>query len=108
MLGYIPCTLAPKVSAFLRRDLNKGFAEVTGDKDSGYGLEVPCTLPSLWTKENYVHTMNYYFEYKLLVDVVSLSVYGGIFIVMQLVYFLFWPCEFDVDHIMWFMVHYGS
>ena len=33
-------------TAFLRRDINKGFAEVTGDKvnrGAGYGLEVPCT-----------------------------------------------------------------
>ena len=43
---YIPYNVAPKVSAFLRRDVNKGFAEVTGDKvnrGAGYGQEVPCT-----------------------------------------------------------------
>ena len=32
VVGHIPYNIAPKVSAFLRRDVNKGFAEVTGDK----------------------------------------------------------------------------
>ena len=35
-----------KISAFLRRDVNKVFAEVEGAKvnrGAGYGLEVPCT-----------------------------------------------------------------
>ena len=46
IVGHIPYNIAPKVSAFLRRDINKGFAEVTGDKvnrGAGYGPEVPCT-----------------------------------------------------------------
>ena len=46
VVGHIPYNIAPKVSAFLRRDVNKGFAEVTEDKvnrGAGYGLEVPCT-----------------------------------------------------------------
>ena len=32
VVGHVPYNLAPTVSAFLRRDVNKGFAEVTGDK----------------------------------------------------------------------------
>ena len=42
---HVPYNLAPTVSAFLRRDVNKTFAEVTGDKVSrgaGYGLEIPA------------------------------------------------------------------
>ena len=46
VVGHVPYNLAPTVSAFLRRDVNKGFAEVTGDKvnrGAGYVLEIPCT-----------------------------------------------------------------
>ena len=46
VVGHVPYNLAPTVSAFLRRDVNKGFAEVTGDKlnrGARYGLEIPCT-----------------------------------------------------------------
>ena len=45
IVGHVPYNLAPAVSHFLRRDMNKGFAEVTGGKvnrGAGYGLEVPC------------------------------------------------------------------
>ena len=44
VVGHIPYNLAPKVSALLKRDFNKGFAEITGervDRGAGYGLEVP-------------------------------------------------------------------
>ena len=43
---HVPYNLAPTVCTFLRRDVNKRFAEVTGDKvnrSAGYGLEIPCT-----------------------------------------------------------------
>ena len=43
VVGHIPYNLAPKVSAFLRRDVNKEFAEITGDRlnrGAGYGLEI--------------------------------------------------------------------
>ena len=47
VVGHIvPFNLAPVVSAFLRRDVNKGLVEVTGPKinrGAGYGLEIPCT-----------------------------------------------------------------
>ena len=45
IVGHVPYNLAPILSAFLRRDVNKGFAEVTGDelnRGAGYGLEIPC------------------------------------------------------------------
>ena len=37
--------MAPVVFQFLRRDFNKGFAEVIGSKvnrGAGYGMEIPC------------------------------------------------------------------
>ena len=46
VIGHMPYNIAPTVSAFLRRDVNKGFAEVVGERvncGAGYGLEVPCT-----------------------------------------------------------------
>jgi hypothetical protein len=54
VVGHVPYNLAPTVSAFLRRDVNKGFAEVTGgnvNRGAGYGLEIPCTY-RLSTVEN--------------------------------------------------------
>ena len=45
IVGHVPYNIAPSQSLFLRRDVNKGFAEVTGEKFNrgvGYGLEIPC------------------------------------------------------------------
>ena len=43
VVGHVPYNLAPWLSQFLLRDVNKAFAEVTGQKlNRGYGLEVPC------------------------------------------------------------------
>ena len=45
VVGHVPYNLAPRFSQFLLRDVNKAFAEVTGEKvnrGAGYGLEVPC------------------------------------------------------------------
>ena len=44
-VGHLPYNMAPTVSAFLSRDTNVGFAEVTGarvNRGGGYGLEIPC------------------------------------------------------------------
>ena len=44
-VGHVPINLAPVFSYFLKRTLNKGTAEITGNKvnrGAGYGLEVPC------------------------------------------------------------------
>ena len=41
---------------YLRRDVNKAFARVTGGKvyqGAGYGLEIPCVYQFLWTKALY-------------------------------------------------------
>ena len=54
-------TTAPKMTAFLRRDVNKGFAEVAGDqvnRGAGYGLEVPCTY-RLYGPKAYVDKMKF-------------------------------------------------
>ena len=45
IVGHMPYNLAPIVERFLRREVNKGFTEVTGNKvnrGAGYGLEIPC------------------------------------------------------------------
>ena len=45
-IGHVPYNLAPTLSTFLRREINKGVAVVEGDKvnrGAGYGLEIPCT-----------------------------------------------------------------
>ena len=45
IVGHVPYNLAPVVEMFLRREVNTGFAEVTGSRvkrGAGYGLEIPC------------------------------------------------------------------
>ena len=56
VVGHLTCNIASVISQFLRRDINKGFVEVTGDRvnrGAGYGLEIPCTYrfygPKLYT-----------------------------------------------------------
>ena len=46
IVGHTQYILTPNVSALLKRNMNKGFAEITGDKVNRgveYGLEVPFT-----------------------------------------------------------------
>ena len=45
VVGHVPFSLSPIISLFLRRDVNKAFARVTGGKvirGAGCGLEIPC------------------------------------------------------------------
>ena len=45
VVGHVPFNLAPIISLFLRRDVNKAFVRVTGGKvnrGAGYGLEMQC------------------------------------------------------------------
>ena len=45
IVGHVPFNISSLISQFLRRDCNKGFAEVTGprvNRRAGYGLEIPC------------------------------------------------------------------
>ena len=45
VVGHIPYKLAPTVSHFLKRTVNKGTLEVTGqriNRGAGYGVEIPC------------------------------------------------------------------
>ena len=44
IVGHVPYNLAPILSQFLRRDINKGSTEMSGERinrGGGYGLEIP-------------------------------------------------------------------
>ena len=64
IIGHVPYNLAPYnlapyLSRFLARDVNKAFAEVTGEKvnrRAGYGLEIPCVY-RLYGPKAYVDKM---------------------------------------------------
>ena len=59
IVGHVPKNLAPRLFLFLRRDVNKAFAEVTGERvnrGAGYGLEVPCTY-RLYGPQVYIDRM---------------------------------------------------
>ena len=59
IIGHVPYNLAPYLSRFLTRDVNKAFAEVTGEKvnrRAGYGLEIPCVY-RLYGPKAYVDRM---------------------------------------------------
>ena len=45
VVGHIPYNIAPAVSHFLKRSINKATFEVTGaavNRGAGYGMEIPC------------------------------------------------------------------
>ena len=45
VVGHVPFNISSALSMFLRRECNKGFAEVTGNcvnRGAGYGVEVSC------------------------------------------------------------------
>ena len=45
IVGHVPQNFAPQLFQFLRKDANKAFVEVRGEKvnrGAGYGLEIPC------------------------------------------------------------------
>ena len=45
VVGHVPFNLASSISLFLKRDVNKAFAKVVGEKvnrGAGYGFEIPC------------------------------------------------------------------
>lgn len=45
IVGHMPYDLAPLISYFLMREVNKGFVQITGprvNRGAGMGLEVPC------------------------------------------------------------------
>ena len=69
IVGHVPKNLAPRLFLFLRRDVNKAFAEVTGERvnrGAGYGLGVPCTY-RLYGPQVYIDRM------KQLVDELVIS-----------------------------------
>ena len=59
VVGHVPFNLAPNISLFLKRDINKAFAKVVGDKvnrGGGYGLEIPC-IYHLYGPKPYIDKM---------------------------------------------------
>ena len=45
IVGHVPFNLSTIISLFLRKDVNKAFARVTGGRayrGAGYGLEISC------------------------------------------------------------------
>lgn len=59
VVGHVPFNLAPSVSLFLKRGINKAFAKVVGDKvnrGGGYGLEIPC-IYHLYGPKPYIDKM---------------------------------------------------
>ena len=59
VVGHVPFNLAPSISHFLKRDINKAFAKVDGEKvnrGAGYGLEIPCVY-HLYGAKPYIDKM---------------------------------------------------
>ena len=59
IVGHVPHNLSPRLSQFLMRDVNKAFAEVTGEtvnRGAGYGLEIPCVY-RLYGPQVYIDKM---------------------------------------------------
>ena len=54
VVGHMPYNIAPVVSHFLKRTVNKGLVEVTGarvNRGAGYGVEIPCKYRLYGTKD---------------------------------------------------------
>lgn len=59
VVGNVPYNLAPYLSRILAKDVNKEFAEMTGEKvnwGAGYKLEIPCVY-HLYGPKIYVDKM---------------------------------------------------
>ena len=59
VVGHVPFNLASSISHFLKRDTNKAFAKVIGERvnrGAGYGLEIPC-IYSLYGSKPYIEKM---------------------------------------------------
>ena len=59
VVGHVPFNLAPSFSHFLKRDVNKAFAKVIGEKinrGAGYRLEIPCVY-HLYGPKPYIDKM---------------------------------------------------
>ena len=42
LVGHVPYNLAPIISFFLKRDVNKALVGERVNKGAGYGLEISC------------------------------------------------------------------
>ena len=59
MVGHVPFNSLPSISLFLKRDTNKAFAKVVGEKvnrGGDYGLEIPC-IHHLYGPKPYIDKM---------------------------------------------------
>lgn len=59
VVGHVPFNLAPTLSNFLKRSVNKGTVEVTGqrvNRGGGYGVEIPCKY-RLYGPEAYINRL---------------------------------------------------
>ncbi len=66
VVGHVPYNLASWLFQFLRRDVSKAFAEVTGAKvnrRAGYGLEIPC-IYRLYGPPVYIERMRKLVDFK--------------------------------------------
>lgn len=59
VVGHVPFNLAASLSNFLKRDVNKAFVTVVGEKvnrRAGFGLELPCVY-RLYGPKAYIDKM---------------------------------------------------
>ena len=59
IVGHVPINMAPILYQFLRREVNKAFVEVKGEKvnrGGGYGLEIPCVY-RLYSRPWYIQRL---------------------------------------------------
>ena len=59
VVGHVPFNVTPRISLLLKRDINKAFAKVVGEKvnrGAGYGLEIPC-IYHLYGPKPYIDKM---------------------------------------------------
>ena len=64
IVGHVHYNITSLLSSFLKRDCNKGFAEVTGNalnRGAGYGLEVPCKY-RLYGPREYISRLQEYIQ----------------------------------------------
>ena len=83
IVGHVPHNFASRLFHFLRRDVNKAFAEVTGarvNRGAGYGLEILC-IYRLYGPPAYIERMKQLIDTLItaghLLDIIITSLYWG-------------------------------
>ncbi len=59
IVGHVPINMAPILYQFLRREVNKAFVEIKGEKvnrGGGYELEIPCVY-RLYSRSRYIQRL---------------------------------------------------